>query len=119
MAQKPPAAMPAMSTVPIADPKTGLVTQAWYGYFRDLSSLATPIEQQTVGASPWTYTAVHSGNLLVKGGTVSKIGLIRARVTIMDIGMVAGFIPVSPDDQVVITYTVVPEVWHIPNGNPA
>jgi hypothetical protein len=116
MVQKPPAVMPP-ATVPVVDPDTGLLSQAWYGYFRDLGSFATPIEVVTVAASPFTYTAVHAGNLLIKGGIVGSIGLIRARVTIAVTGLTSGFIPISQDDRVVITYTGLPEVWFIPNGN--
>lgn len=117
MVQKPPISLPSL-WAPMLDPRSGILTEVWRGFFSDLVSPATPIQVVTVSASPFTFTAIHIGSLLVVGGTVSQIDLIRARVTVTT-GLIAGFIPMSQNDQVVLTYTVLPSVWYIPNGNPA
>jgi hypothetical protein len=115
---KAPIQLPTMKQ-PIADLVTGMVTPAWYGFFYDLTSDATPFEAITVGASPFTYTAVHPGMMLIIGGTVSAVGLIRGRITIAATGLVAGFFPMAAKDQLVTTYTGVPTMWYIPGGVPA
>jgi len=72
--------------------------------------LANPAVQ-TVGASPWTYTN-SSGNdetVIVKGGTVSKIELVRNTIA-TDCGVTAGMLWLSPNDGLRITYTVAPTV---------
>lgn len=117
MTLKPPIALPSNQTPPI-DIKTGVWKPSWYAFFAGLVAAAPPIKALVVGASPFTYTAVHIGALLVVGGTVTSIVLTRARVTLTT-GLTAGFIPMSQGDQAVVTYTVLPTMWYIPNGNPA
>lgn len=118
MVTKPPVSIPGLNLIPIMDKVTGRLNPAWFGFFSDLTAPATPIEVVTVGASPFTYTAVHAGSLLIKGGTVNQISLIRARVTVIT-GLTTGFIPMSQNDQVEVTYAVIPDAWYVPNGNPA
>lgn len=115
---KPPVAFSSLNLIPIADKATGRLNPAWFGFFADLTAPATPIEEVTLDASPATYTAVHAGSLLIANGTVTQIELVRARVTVIT-GLIAGFIPMSQNDQVIVTYAVIPDVWYIPNGNPA
>lgn len=115
--QKPPAHLTA-NNVPVIDPRTGIMTPAWRSFFDDLTSAAPPIDDDIVlDASPATYTAIHAGALLVVGGTVSQIDFIRGRITVTT-GLIAGFIPMSQNDQVEITYAVLPTVYYFPNGNP-
>jgi len=116
--QKPPVHLPSQSQ-PIMDMETGRMSPAWYGFFYDLTSAATPYEAVPVGASPFTFTAVHPGAILIVGGTVSEVDLIRARETIAPTGQTAGFFPMSQGDQIVVTYSGLPVMWYIPNGNPA
>ena len=78
------------------------------------SQTAGAISTETVGASPWTYTAGIDGNLLIKIGTVSQIDLIRGGT--FTTGLTAGFIPLAPGDQCTVTYTAVPTVYFIPSG---
>ncbi len=118
MIQKPPSSIPSQ-LLPLVDPVTGQCTDTWYGAFTNIVSPTTPITVVTLGPSPFELVAVHAGYVLIVGGTVTQLGLIRARVTIADIGQTSGFVPVSQGDIVVITYAVAPNVWHIPNGNPS
>lgn len=117
MPQKPPVAAPSQLQ-PVVD-EHGLATEAWWGFFSNLTASPTPYQQITVGVSPFTFTAVHAGTALIIGGTVSSVGLWRGRVTITPTGQVAGFFPLSQGDKLIVTYTGLPVLWFIPNGNPA
>jgi len=68
---------------------------------------AQPGQAVAVGASPFTYTAPFNGHVLVTGGTVSAISLIRQSATFAT-GLTSGFIPVSRLDQVKVTYSSTP-----------
>lgn len=61
----------------------------------------------TPGASPYTYLTLDAGRAILKGGTVSLVEVGRGG-TFVDVGVVAGCIPMSRGDQIRITYTVVP-----------
>lgn len=74
---------------------------------------AQPVSAVTVGASPFTFTALANGHLLIAGGAVSAIAMSR-QGTSTATGLIAGFIPVSRRDLVVITYSSVPTVTFIP-----
>jgi hypothetical protein len=115
--QKPPAALPT-NDLPMVN-EGGLITEGWWGFFSNLTSAATPIIAITPQPSPYTYTSIHAGFLLIRGGTVSSVGLVRRRVIISPVGPVAGFFPMSQNDQLVITYSAPPALWFIANGNPA
>lgn len=77
------------------------------GEERAALSAAPPKEVVALGASPATFTAVDPGTFVVQAGTVTKIELGRGGVFV-DVGVIAGCIPVSRDDQVRVTYTVAP-----------
>lgn len=79
----------------------------------DVVPQAQPSQAVTVGASPYTYTALASGALAVSGGTISAISIIRQGVTVAT-GVISGVLPVSRRDQVTITYTVLPTVVFLP-----
>jgi hypothetical protein len=119
--QKPPAALPT-NDLPMVN-EGGLITEGWWGFFSNLTSAATPIVAITAPATMpvggFKYTAIHAGFLLIRGGTVSSVGLVRRRVSISPVGPVAGFFPMSQNDQLVITYSVAPALWFVANGNPA
>jgi hypothetical protein len=68
----------------------------------------------TVGVSPYTYLAERDGVLIVQGGTVSAISYVRNSSSI-NVGVVAGAIPLLMADAVTITYTVLPTVTFLPS----
>lgn len=72
-----------------------------------LLSSAPPQVAITVGASPFTYTAPNPGRVVIQGGTVSLIELGRNGAFVTT-GIIVGVIPVSRDDQIRVTYTVLP-----------
>lgn len=98
--------------VPIANEK-GRVNDAWTKFFQSLVSAPSVAEAVTVGFSPFDYTAIESGALVVRSGTVSAISLIRGPDTI-PLGLTSGLIPVGAGDIVRITYTVAPTVTFLP-----
>lgn len=98
----------------LTDPKTGLMQPAWQRFFLSLVSPPSPVVPVDVGASPFSYQRGIPGNVLVVGGTVSAIHLIRGRDDI-DTGLTAGFFPLGHNDTLVITYTVLPDVYFIPS----
>jgi len=96
---------------PMVDLETGRATRAWY---LPLMSLFQPLPENSVTptGSPFAFTAIQGGALLVSGGTVSQITLKRNQVYVT--GLTSGFIPVSAEDVVTITYTVAPTLLFFP-----
>lgn len=70
-------------------------------------------ETVTVGASPFTFEANLPGNLLIVGGTLSQIDLVRKGTTVTT-GLLDGLVPLMPFDQCVITYAVAPTAYFLP-----
>lgn len=91
------------------------VESIWSQFYTALVSAAAPIDLVDVLVSPFDYMASFPGFLLVSGGTVSNLALTRGRVTIATLPMTSGFIPMAQGDIVEITYSVLPDVWFIPN----
>ena len=101
------------TTIPFVD-MSGRLSQPWLYWFQSIGGPGAASSTVTVGASPFSFAASYQGNLLVEGGTVSAIDLVRG-TTIISTGMTSGFIPVSRNDIVIITYTVLPNVTFIPS----
>ena len=68
----------------------------------------------TVGASPFVFQANVPGHLLVQGGTVSVITIMRDGATAYTTGLTVGFIPLSKLDQATVTYSVLPTLTFFP-----
>ena len=98
--------------VPFLD-ANGSVSLEWLYWFQSINGPGRPIVPTTVGASPFSYTAVTNGSVVVSGGTVSSLVLQRGTVAI-SLGITSGIIPVTQGDIVIITYTVLPTVSFIP-----
>lgn len=80
---------------------------------QDPQPRAQPAQSVAVGASPFTYTAAFDGTIVVTGGTVSAIALIRQGTSIAT-GIITGLIPLSRTDQVQVTYSATPTVTFLP-----
>ena len=91
----------------------GTTQDYWYRFFSSIYARPSPESLNTVTASPYSFQAPFNGNLLISGGTVQQIQIIRATTTIT--GLTAGIIYMGRGDQVVITYTVVPTVTFYPS----
>jgi hypothetical protein len=87
-------------------------------YAQDLDILSDPIARAqpesaiTPGASPYTYTALFEGWMLVQGGTVSAIAL--QRTSSHTTGLMAGVFPMSRLDQITVTYIGAPTMVFFP-----
>lgn len=77
-------------------------------------NVPNPFQQASVsvGASPWTYTNAHGRDqqIVVSGGTISQIQIIRGGVGTV-VPSNAAFYPLSPGDQLQITYSVAPTAY--------
>jgi hypothetical protein len=101
--------------VPVVDEEKALTT-LWQRAFTRIYQL-TPergLRAVTPGASPFTYTAFTIGHLLITGGTVSAVSLVRGATSISC--PTSGFIPMAGKDSAVITYTVAPTLKFIPSA---
>jgi hypothetical protein len=90
--------------------KLGFLIPPWNSFFQQLVQQAPEVAAITVGASPFSYTANANGNLIISGGTVSVIDLIRGTVTILIATSTAipRIVPISIGDTVKVTYSVLP-----------
>lgn len=99
---------------PVVEPSSGLVTTAWNYFFAWLyrktggSGATIPVEDITVGTSPFTYDAMKNGTVVVSGPDVTTIQLLRGDRTVT-LGVTGGAVPVLAGDRV--------KVFH--NGSPA
>jgi hypothetical protein len=98
------------------NPKTGIVSSAWYQFLTRLQQLSAErqIAPVTVGSSPFVYTASTIGNLFVSGGAVSSVVLSRSGVNLTVPSGI--FIPLAADDTVTVTYTVLPTMTFVPSA---
>jgi hypothetical protein len=79
----------------------------------DATPVAQPTAAITVGGSPFSYTAPFAGTVVVQGGTVSAIALVR-QGTSTTTGLTVGVFPVSRGDVVAVTYTGTPTMSFLP-----
>jgi len=74
-----------------------------------------PTSSITVGNSPFTYTAAMAGQVIVNGGTVSAIALSRdGGTTFLTLGVTQGMFLLKPQDELRVTYSVVPTMTFVP-----
>ena len=90
----------------------------WYLLFYNLSikTLGSPNPAQsiTIGSSPFSFVANEPGNVLVNGGTVSQIQIVRQMATVT-IPQTSGLFPLSKSDQIIVSYTVAPTLTFMPS----
>ena len=81
-----------------------------------LSAAIVPPSTITVTGSPFSYqnTTTFPADVIVQGGTVSKVEFSRDGSTWYDVGVVAGMLGLSPSDRLRVTYTVAPTMTLIP-----
>jgi len=78
----------------------------WNSFFQQFTQPAPAVAAVALDGSPFTFTPNSNGNLIVTGGTISNISLMRGTVTINLTG--ERVIPLAINDTVSITYSVVP-----------
>ncbi len=91
----------------------GRIKPPWNFYLQQFTQAPPDILDLTVGASPFEYQAVEPGIVAVTGGTVSDIILTRGLTDIIVTGQI--LIPVSINDIVTITYSVLPTMQFLPS----
>lgn len=102
----------ATQTVPTLDATTAINING-----SPVSAADTPgtaIVTETVGASPYVFTATVRGSMAVFGGTVSAISIGRG-ATNVNPGLLSGIFPLSAGDTLTVTYTAVPTMDFIPS----
>jgi len=70
-------------------------------------------ESITPGASPFSFSSLGNGFALIADGTVTSVTWSRDGVTFFPTGQIAGFFPLSENDSLVITYSVVPTLTFV------
>ena len=86
----------------------GRLLDPWNGFFQQLVQAAPAVANITPTGSPFDYTANVKGSLIISGGTVSAISLIRGTVTIPLSTTRPLIIPISIGDTIRTTYSVAP-----------
>lgn len=96
--------------------KEGKFTAAWQRALTRLAQLTAARKFLAVspGASPFTFTATTIGHLLIDGGNVGAVALVRGAQSVAC--PVSGFMPMAAKDSVMITYTVAPTLTFIPSA---
>lgn len=79
----------------------------------DPAPRAQPVAVITVGASPYSYTALFDGQVVVVGGTVSAIAIARQGTSVAT-GLTAGIFPLARLDVLTITHTGAPTATFLP-----
>jgi hypothetical protein len=106
-------AQPPSDVAPIVDPNTGRVTQVWRAFFSALSGKAAAAVVVPVQGSPAAYTAPDNGSLMLTGGTVTAISIVRGRDPVpVDAGLRA--LPMSAGDTVIVSFSVAPTLVFLP-----
>lgn len=90
----------------------GRVITPWIQYLQQFTQAPPKFVDITVDISPFSYTAKEPGYVVVSGGTVSAIHLLRGSDDLNLTGQ--KIIPVSINDAVVTTYSVLPTIIFIP-----
>lgn len=95
----------------------GRPTQAWWRFFNKLFAKPPAESGITVTASPFLTGFTKDGFVIVEGGTVSLIELLRGSsvITTYNLGATAGQFVVKNGDAIQITYTVAPTVTFFPD----
>ena len=80
------------------------------------SAASVPPSTITVTGSPFSYqnTTTFRADVIVQGGTVSKVEFSRDGSTWYDVGVTAGMFGLSPSDRLRVTYTGAPTMTLIP-----
>lgn len=95
----------------------GRPSQVWWRFFNRLFDRPPRESAITVGASPFLTSFTQDGFVIVEGGTVSLIELLRGSsvLTTYNLGATAGQFVVKNGDAIQITYTVAPTVTFFPD----
>ncbi len=90
----------------------GFVLQPWITFFQQFTQAPSQVIDLNVASSPFSYTAVEPGFLVISNGTVSAVTLTRGSTTVTGVGTL---VPVAIGDVVAITYSAAPTVQFFPS----
>lgn len=95
----------------------GKPTVHWFRFFERLFDKPPAESGVTLTASPFLTRFTQDGFIIVEGGTVSLIELLRGSsvITTYALGATAGQFVVKNGDAIQITYTVAPTVTFFPD----
>lgn len=94
----------------------GITSKDWFFYWAGLFNGLAPAAEVpiTPGASPYAYSALVKGSVIVSGGTVSAIAFSRDGTTFYTTGQTAGMFTLNAQDRLRVTYTVLPTMTFVP-----
>lgn len=95
----------------------GQTAKDWYFFWAGLFRGLPPgnVEPVILTGSPYIYSAIRKGSVIVNGGTVSAIEFSRdGGTTYFTVGTTAGMFTVNASDLLRITYAVAPTVTFVP-----
>lgn len=92
--------------------QAGRIVNPWIQYLQQFTQAPPKFVSILVDISPFSYIAKEPGFVIVTGGTVSAIILARGADTLDFTGQLQ--IPVSINDTVTTTYSVLPTITFIP-----
>lgn len=92
--------------------KNGRLQRPWTQYLQQFTQAPPNVMNVIVSASPLSYRIKEPGSVAITGGTVSGIILTRGIIFIDLTG--SKIIPVSINDIITVTYSVLPTIQFIP-----
>lgn len=92
-------------------------TRDWYFFWAGLYRGLPPenVTEPIAGASPYTYSALRRGSLIVSGGTVSLIEFSRDGTNFYDVGQTSGMFALNATDLLRITHAGAPDLVFVPS----
>ncbi len=95
------------------DISTGRILNPWIQYLQQFTVAPANIMPITVSASPFSYTVKEPGNIIITGGAITSITLVRGSTNLDMTGQKV--IPVGIKDIVIVIYTIIPTIKFIPS----
>lgn len=88
----------------------GYVIDPWNSFFQQFTQQAPEVQAITVTGSPFSYQPNDKGKIIISGGTVSAIVLVRGSTAIPLSTTRPLILPATIGDMVMITYSIAPTV---------
>jgi len=92
--------------------KAGAILPPWNNFFQQFSNPPSPIMPIIVGTSPFSYVVKQPGMVVLSGGTISAVSLVRGKTTI-SMGTNRVF-TVEIADTVIVTWSGLPTMSFVP-----
>jgi hypothetical protein len=91
----------------------GFIIPPWNSYLQQFTQKPSAVITQEVSASPYNLTPNANGKIIITGGTISEILLIRGATSIDITGKM--IIPIRIEDTIQVTYSVLPTIYFLPD----